>query len=130
MLATMSLYAQKDEAEVGKAVEALRQAMIDGKKEALEKVAADELSYGHSNGMIEDKSTFVQTIVSGASDFVTITLAEQSIRVTGNTAVVRHKLVADTNNSNTPGKADISVLLVFLKTKGEWKLLARQAIKN
>ncbi|HMJ70868.1 MAG TPA: nuclear transport factor 2 family protein [Cyclobacteriaceae bacterium] len=128
-LISVSAYAQKDEADVAKSVETLNQAIIDGKKAALENITADELTYGHSNGLVEDKATFVQTLVSGASDFVTIVTSEQVIRVIGNTATVRHKLVAETNNNNVPGKANIAVLLVFLKVKGEWKLLARQAVK-
>jgi hypothetical protein len=128
-LVTINVYAQKDEAEVAKAVETLKQAMIDGNKAALEKIAADGLTYGHSNGMIEDKATFVQAIASGASDFVSITLTDQVVRVTGNTATVRHKLAGDTNNNNTAGKINLSVLLVFVKAQGEWKLLARQAVK-
>jgi hypothetical protein len=130
-MATTNIMAQPgSEAEVAKAVETLRQAMLDANKQALEKIAADELTYGHSNGLIENKAAFVENIASGKSDFVSITLSEQSVVIVGSTAIVRHKFVADTNNGGTPGKANISVLLVWEKLKGEWKLLARQAVKN
>jgi ketosteroid isomerase-like protein len=119
----------KDETAVAAAVEALRKAMVDADKKSLENLAAPDLSYGHSSGMVEDKAAFVEAIVSGKSDFVTITLSEQTIKIADNTAIVRHKLVGDTNNGGTPGKINLAILLVWQKQKGEWKLLARQAVR-
>ena len=119
----------KDEAAVANAVETLKKAMIDADKTALENIAADALSYGHSNGKVEDKAEFVRAIVSGESDFVTINLTEQTIKIAGNAAIVRHKLSATTNNSGKPGTANLALLMVWQKQKGGWKLLARQAVK-
>ncbi|AYQ34555.1 nuclear transport factor 2 family protein [Runella sp. SP2] len=119
----------KDETAVTNAVEALKKAMIDADKTALENLAADGLSYGHSSGKVEDKAEFVRAIVSGESDFVTIDLTEQTIKIVGNSAIVRHKLFAKTNNKGQAGTANIAILLVWQKQKGQWKLLARQAVK-
>lgn len=126
---TICSYAQP-EAEVAKAVENLRVAIIDAKKDALEKIAADELTYGHSSGLIEGKKEFVEALVSGKSDFIRIAVADQVIKVAGDAATVRHKLTGDVVNSGVASQFNISVLLVWIKKKGEWKLLARQAIKN
>jgi len=122
-------HAQADEQQVASAVEQLRKAMIDADKASLEKIASAQLTYGHSSGLIENKSAFVQNIVSGNSDFVTIDLSEQTISLVGDVALVRHKLAAETNNNGQPGKANIGVLLVWKKEDGNWKLLARQAYK-
>lgn len=119
----------KDEIAVANAVEALKKAMIEGKKESLENIAADDLSYGHSAGKVEDKAEFVRAIVSNESDFVTIDLTDQTIKIVGNNAIVRHKLSATTNNNGQPGTVKLAVLLVWQKQKGQWKLLARQAVK-
>lgn len=118
-----SLFAQ--EADVAKAVETLKEALLDGNRPALEKIAHEHLTYGHSSGLIEDKAAFVEALASGRSDFLSINLSDQVIMVTGNTATVRHKLTGE----NTQGKISLSVLLVFIKEKGDWKLLARQAVK-
>src|SRR5665647_1584423 len=94
-----TIFAQtKPEQAVAAAVEALRKAMVDGDKVALEKLTADGLSYGHSGGLVEGKVEFVGNIVSGKFDFVTIDLTEQTIYVSGKTAIVRHKLTANTND--------------------------------
>ena len=114
---------------VAQAVEKLRTLMIDPDKAGLEALASDAISYGHSNGKIEDKKAFVEALVSGESDFKTIELTDQTVTVVDNTALVRHKLSAVTANSGTPGTAKLSVLLIWIKQKNTWKLLARQAVK-
>src|SRR5580693_570813 len=105
------------------AVEAFRKALIDPTKAALDKLTMDELSYGHSSGLIQDKAAFEQALLSGASDFVSIDLTDQTMKVVGNTAWVRHKFSAVTNDGGKPGTTHLSVLLVWMKQKGQWKLL-------
>ncbi|HQX97731.1 MAG: nuclear transport factor 2 family protein [Chitinophagaceae bacterium] len=119
----------KKETAVANAIEKLRIAMVDGVKEKLEAVVADKLSYGHSGGHIEGKVEFVEKIVSGKSDFVSIDLTEQTINISGKTAIVRHILTAKTNDNGKPGQVHLRILLIFQKDGGSWKLLARQAVK-
>lgn len=120
----------KDEKAVAQAVETLRKAMVDADKATLEKLTDSHLSYGHSSGKLEDKAAFVEALTSGKSDFATLNLSEQTITVAGNTAIVRHTLDADTNDNGKTGTVHLKVLLVWLKEGGEWKLLARQAVKE
>jgi ketosteroid isomerase-like protein len=103
--------------------------MVDADKTTLEQLTSDELSYGHSNGMIQTRSEFVESLVSAKSDFVTIELSNQTIKVYGKTAIVRHILSAQTNDGGKPNTVKLSVLLVWQKEKAQWKLLARQAVK-
>ncbi len=117
------------EKEVAAAVESLRKALIDPTKSNLDNIVLDELTYGHSNGVIQDKAAFEEALLTGKSDFVTIDLTDQTIKVVGNTAWVRHTLTATNNDGGKPGQAHLYVLLVWMKQKGQWKLLARQAVK-
>jgi ketosteroid isomerase-like protein len=108
-------------------VEQLRQAMIDADAPKLKELTATELSYGHSGGHIQDQAEFIEKIVNGSSDFVTIELKDQTIQLVKDIAIVRHTLVATTNNNGKPGDVEIGVMLIWQKQKGTWKLLARQA---
>ena len=119
----------KKEKAVANAVEKLRKAMVDGNKADLENAVSEQLSYGHSGGHIDDKKEFVEKLTSGKSDFVAIELTEQTITVSGKTAVVRHVLTAKTNDGGKPGDVHLRILLVFQKKGGKWLLLARQAVK-
>jgi len=129
ILSFISPAQSKNENKVADAVEHLRKAMIDGNKTDLEYLVSDKLSYGHSGGYVDDKKEFVEKLSSGKSDFVTIDLSEQTIRVSGKTAIVRHKLNATTKDGGKPGEVHLLVLLVWQKQHGHWKLLARQAVK-
>src|SRR5258705_1072244 len=119
----------KDEKAVTDAVEQLRMAMINGDRTVLEKLTDEKLSYGHSSGHIDDKKEFVEKLVSGASDFVTIDLSEQTISISEKVAIVRHTLNAKTNDGGKPAEVHLKVLLIWQKEKSGWKLVARQAIK-
>jgi hypothetical protein len=119
----------KDEKAVAAAVEALRKAMVDPDKATLEKLTLPQLSYGHSNGMVQNQTVFIDALTSKQSDFVNINLSGQSITVVDRTAIVRHILSADTNDGGKPGHVNLSILLIWQKQKGEWRLLARQAVK-
>lgn len=132
VLFSSSIFAQsKAEKAVAAAVENLRQAMISGDKTALTNIAAEELSYGHSGGKIENKAEFVEAFVSGKSDFVKIDLTEQTVKVVGKTAIVRHKFFAETNDAGKgPGTVKLAILTVWQKQGGQWKMLARQAVKQ
>ena len=126
---TVILAQSKEEKEVTAAVETLRKAMVDGDKATLEKITTNELSYGHSSGLLEDKKAFVEALVSGKSNFVKIDLEDQTVQVIGNIALVRHKLFGETENDGKTGTVKLGILLVWTKQQGQWKLLARQAFK-
>ncbi|MEJ7739551.1 MAG: nuclear transport factor 2 family protein [Chitinophagaceae bacterium] len=127
---TATSYAQSgDERQIAAAVETLKKGMLEGNKSVLESITASELSYGHSNGLMEDKASFVGALASGKSDFLTINLSDQTIKIVGNTALVRHRLSGTNKDSGKEAPVNIGILLVWQKQQGKWKLLARQAYK-
>lgn len=131
LIISTSIAAQsKQESAVAAAVEAMRKAMVDADKSMLEKLSHDGLSYGHSGGNVENKALFVENIVNANSDFVAIDLTDQTIYISGKTAIVRHRLNASTNNKNAgPGTVKLAVITVWQKERKDWKMLARQAVK-
>jgi ketosteroid isomerase-like protein len=114
---------------VSRAVESLRAAMIEADSASLDALTKQELSYGHSSGRVENKASFISSLTSGASDFVTINLTEQMVHVEDKTAIVRHVLTAQTNDNGKPGTVKLAVLTVWEKDWNKWKLLARQAVR-
>lgn len=116
-------------AAVAAAAEKLRLAMIDPTPAALNPLLADELSYGHSGGKVDTKTSFISDLMDGKSDFVTLVITDQTIRIVDGVAIVRHTLTADTNDSGKPGKVSIKILGVWQQQGGTWKLLARQAVR-
>jgi hypothetical protein len=119
----------KSEGAVSVAVQALRGAMLDGNKASLEALTHEKLSYGHSGGLVENREEFVEKLVSGKSDFLTMELSSQTIIVSGKTAIVRHLLKGATNDAGKPSDINLRVMQVWQKTGKHWKLIARQAVK-
>ncbi len=116
--------------DVNAVVDEFRKALLSGDSIALDRLVLPELSYGHSSGLIENRDAFIRKLSSGQSDFVTLELSNQSIIVSGKTAIVRHDLDAMTNDSGKTGQVKLHVMLVWQKHKGNWKLLARQAARK
>ncbi|MET0544023.1 MAG: nuclear transport factor 2 family protein [Variovorax sp.] len=114
---------------VAASAEKLRLAMIDPTPAALDALVADDLSYGHSGGKVDTKASFIKDLMDKTSDFVTIAITDQTIKVVDNVAIVRHTLTADTNDSGKPGKVSIKILGIWQKQGADWKLLARQAVR-
>ena len=115
------------ETAVTAAVEALRKAMVAGDKAALEKLAMDELSYGHSSGRLENKAEFIATLTSGKAGFSAIELSDQTVNVVDKIAIVRHTFNATRRKEGD--KVKLSILTVWLQQQEQWKLLARQAAR-
>lgn len=119
----------KDLVEVGNRVESLHQALIDPDTNTLIELTSKDLSYGHSNGVIQNQSSFIEKLVNGESDFISIENQNQTIEVIGNVAMVRHNLAAHIKDGGIEKDIKIGVLLVWQKQKKKWLLIARQAFK-
>jgi ketosteroid isomerase-like protein len=119
----------KDEAEVIAQVERFRQALIDPDAKELAALTSKNLSYGHSSGTIQDQATFIDKLVNGDSDFVSVEFQNQTVEITANVAIVRHNLAAHTKGEGVEKDIKIGVMLVWQKEKNKWLLIARQAYK-
>ncbi|OXA96198.1 nuclear transport factor 2 family protein [Flavobacterium hercynium] len=128
-----SVFAQKSdlkqETAVANRVELLRKAMIDANGKDLKLLTSENLNYVHSNGNYQNQAEFVEGIVSGKSDFVSIEFQNQTITVTNDVAIVRHVLAAHTKDDGIDRDIKIGIMLVWQKQKNNWILVARQAYK-
>ncbi|MEP7319739.1 MAG: nuclear transport factor 2 family protein [Panacibacter sp.] len=118
-----------EETKVAEATATFNKAVIDADKNVLVSLTAEELSYGHSGGKIENKTQFITALVSGTVDFLSIDITDQKITVAGSNAIVRSTYSAKLTNEGKPVEIKIGSVMVWQKTKGKWKLLARQGYK-
>lgn len=110
-------------------LEDFRTAMITADQLALERLTADELSYGHTRGAVENKTEFIHAIVSRKDVFHAIEFSDQSVSLAENIAIVRHRFQADVTIAGDRVESDVRALLIFLMREGKWQLLARQAFR-
>jgi hypothetical protein len=118
-----------DATSVAEAVTALTNAMLAADKAQLEALVADQLSYGHSGGVIQTKAEFVDVIASKKTVYKSIVLTDQTVTVAGDDAIVRHAWSSESVSDGKTTMSKIGVLQVWQKQGPAWKLLARQAFK-
>ena len=128
-VSTFLMAQSKDEKSLSDAVDILIQAMIRADKPVLESLTADDLSYGHSIGKIENKTQFIDAVVNGPFDYLSGNISDQIIKITKDVGVVRHVFTFKYKNNTEEGEMKLGVLLVWQKQNGKWKLLARQGYK-
>ena len=91
-----SAHAQSaDEAAVKTAVEELRMAWLKQDKAKIESLTAEQLSYSHSDARLEDKTKFIDGVMSRKATFKSLEWPELTVQVVGNNAIVRHLWVSE-----------------------------------
>ena len=118
-----------DDAAVKDSVEALRKALLMADKAPLGQLAADQLSYGHSSGKVQNKAEFIDGVVTRKAVVKSLDFPELTVAVAGDAAIARHLYVSESETDGKPNHTRIGVLAVWQKQDGSWKLLARQAYK-
>ncbi|MFC6338044.1 DUF4440 domain-containing protein [Pseudomonas sp. CCM 7891] len=115
--------------DVAQAVDHLTQAMLHKDIPQLQALTADNLTYGHSSGKIQDKQAFIADIETGRSGFKTLQMQKQTITLSGDTALVRNHFSAQAVNSGVEVPTEIENFQIWQKQNGQWLLIGRQAFK-
>jgi len=118
-----------DDTALNQAVEALRKATLAQDKAKLDQLLADQVSYGHSGGRVENNTEINNGTMNRKSVMKSIDFPELKVAVVGNGAVARHLWVSQSEMDGKPTTTKIGVLQVWQKQDGNWKLLARQGYK-
>ena len=119
-----------DEAAVAQAVEALRKAIFGQEKAQLEALCAEQLSYGHSGGRVENKAQFINGVMTRKAILKSLALSDHTIAIVGTDAIARHTWASESETDGKPTSTKIGVLQVWQKQGGNWKLLARQSFRT
>src|SRR6201997_1241688 len=124
-----AMAASDDEETVKQAVEALRKAILAQNKATLESLAAEQLSYSHSDAHLEDKVKFINAIMTRKAVFKSLEFPELTVSIVGDNAIVRHLWVSESELDGKVTNTKIGVLQVWQKQNSGWKLLARASYK-
>jgi ketosteroid isomerase-like protein len=111
------------------AVEEYRKAMVDGNGARLLELSADDMSFGHANGVVQTKVEFVKSVVDKAEVFKSIKLYDHKISSNGDFGIARHTFEADLTFQGKDLHLVLGIVQVWKKEDGRWRLLARQSFK-
>lgn len=120
----------KQEKEVLDRVEMWRKAVVGQDAKTLDQMLVPELTYGHSNGHIDTKDSFINTLRDKKEIYNELNIDDMTVSVVGKNALVRHKMTGMmTLQDGSISKPNLGVLQVWTQTSQGWQLLARQAFK-
>jgi ketosteroid isomerase-like protein len=113
--------------DVQAASDALKQAMMKKDAAGLQKYLHDDLTYSHSNGRTQTKAEVIQATTTGNTTIEAMDFTESTVRVYGNTALIKSNLDMRNSSAGKSSTAHINILMVWLKGPGGWQLVGRQA---
>ena len=117
------------EKEVAQAVDQLTQAMLHLDLKQLHALTSDKLTYGHSSGKVQNKDQFIADLETHTSAFKTLEMQNQTITLSGDTALVRHHFSAQALKGTEVVPTEIENFQIWQKQDGKWLLVGRQAFK-
>ena len=117
----------KDDARIPalRAAEAARfQANVDADARVLGQVLDDGLEYVHSNGEMNTKAEFIQSLTSGKRDYVSTTFEIQGIRIFGEVAIIRGTAKVTVADGGQSRDLDLGYTDVWLWKDKRWQMTA------
>ncbi len=113
---------------MAKNLEAFRAAQAAGNAEVLASICAEELSYSHSSGKVDDKASLMSGVAKANYKWTSLEYKNPTIRIVGPAAIVRFNFVGEqefADGKKTP--QNLHILMNWQKQGDDWKLLSRAA---
>ena len=123
--------AQVDSVSLKEAMSSLDKALINKDEKTLVQLLHADVSYGHSNGWVQNKNDIINDLKSGKLVYNKIeNTSVMIVAINNNWATVRTNTNADGIINGTAFQLKLHVLQVWVKAKnGRWQLFARQSTK-
>ncbi len=84
----------------------------------------DELEYVHSNGDLDSKKSFIDSLTSGKRDYVSSTPTIETIRFLDDVAIIRGKVRVTVADAGTSRDLHIGYTDVWVFKNGKWRMTA------
>lgn len=107
----------------------LKNSLIAKDSIVLSDVLADDVTYGHTNGMIQTKAQLIKDIMSGVQSYKSIDVSDVNVRIFDHTAIVNLKSAVTMLYNENPLDLNMYITFVWIQKEGDWKLEARQSVK-
>ncbi len=102
-------------------------AMIDDDFATLEAILADDLTYGHSSGLADTKTAYLEALRSGKTKYLTFDRAPSVVRVYGNTAIITGTATLSLRGQAAP--FSLRYTLAYVMREGQWRMVAWQSTR-
>jgi hypothetical protein len=100
------------------------QAQIDADAKVLGQLLDDALEYSHSNGELDTKASFIESLTSGRRDYVTTRANIESIRIFGDVAIIRGRAKVTVADGGQSRDLDLGYTDIWLWKGNRWQMTA------
>lgn len=101
-----------------------------GDRARLEAIFSDDLHYAHSNTRVDNKASFVDSLVSKKSIYESFEHKERTFVPAAPGIVIQHgKMLARVRNASGVNLLDLGYLAVWRLENGKWRFLAWQSCR-
>ena len=126
-----SSFAQIDSVGLKNAMQQLDKALLQRDEKTLQTVLHKEVSYGHSNGWIQNKDEILNDFTSGKLIYNKIENNSSAIvTISKKYATVKTNTNAEGVVNGTAFNLRLHIMQFWIKTKKGWQLIARQSAKQ
>jgi len=127
---TVLSFAQVDSSSLKKAMSDLDKALVSDDEKVLTQLLNDNVTYGHSNGWVQNKNDIINDLKSGKLVYDKLEdVSEGVVAINNNWATVRTITNAEAKMNGNTIQLKLHILQVWLKTKTGWQLIARQGVR-
>lgn len=96
----------------------------------VEDLFAKKLTYGHSGGKIETREEAIAGITGNKSTYSDTAVRNIQVIFEDDVAIVRYLFKAKESKADgTVSQLNFTMMLVWVKEKGKWRLMGRQAVR-
>ena len=131
LFANVFVFAQsKDERQIIEKTYLLSHTVFGTKDSAtLDDLFAKKLTYGHSHGKLQNRQEALAGAYHNQSTYADTAVSNVQVILEDDAAIVRHLFKAkEIKKDGTVVPLDFLMMLVWVKEKGKWRLMGRQAV--
>jgi hypothetical protein len=100
------------------------EANVNADAKVLGELLDDDLEYVHSDGVVDSKQDFITSLTSGRRDYASMVADIQSIRILGDTAIIRGTARVTVVDAGTSRDLHIGYTDVWVWKDGRWQMTA------
>jgi len=97
----------------------------------LDAIYSDQLHYAHSNGIIDTKASFIESLMSGRLDYQAVDYVQRDfIPVGPGIVLMKGRANVRVGSPDGPRLVDLNYLAVWREEGGQWRFVAWQSCRN
>ncbi|MGA1367845.1 MAG: nuclear transport factor 2 family protein [Blastocatellia bacterium] len=104
-----------------------QEALLASDVEALDRIYAETLVYTHSNASVDTKATYLDSIRSGRSRYLSLERDDIRVQIHGETAVVTCHWKVQSIGNGKRHQTDARYIHVYVQQQGTWRMVAHQS---